>query len=93
MPFFQAPPTLGNQFTDDRVLKSYLSRALAPDVLQEIEPSLAVMGELAGGELYRLQLADRQSEPRLVAWDAWGHRVDAIEVTPLWKEAARIAAQ
>jgi alkylation response protein AidB-like acyl-CoA dehydrogenase len=93
MAFFQAPPVLGNQFIDDRVLKSYLHRALAPDVLQEIEPSLAVMGELAGGELYRLQLADRENEPRLTAWDAWGHRIDAIEVSPLWREAARIAAE
>jgi acyl-CoA dehydrogenase len=93
MPFFQAPPVLGNQFMDDRVLKSYLNRALAPDVLQEIEPSLAVMGEISGDTLYKLQLADRENEPRLVSWDAWGQRIDAIELSPLWKEAARIAAE
>ena len=26
-------------------------------------------------------------------WDAWGNRVDRIEVTPLWEEAARVAAE
>src|SRR4029079_16626098 len=26
-------------------------------------------------------------------WDAWGHRVDQIEVTPLWKEAQVLAAR
>jgi alkylation response protein AidB-like acyl-CoA dehydrogenase len=50
------------------------------------------MGELAGTELYRLQLADRANEPVLTHWDAWGNRVDRIEVSPLWQRAERIAA-
>ena len=32
--FFQAPPALGNQYVTDRVLRSYLKRAMPPDVLQ-----------------------------------------------------------
>ncbi len=51
------------------------------------------MGRLAGGDLYRLQLADRLNEPRLTQWDAWGNRVDQIEVTPLWRVAASLAAE
>ena len=62
-------------------------------MLAEIEPGLTHMGELAGGELYRLQLADRENEPTLTQWDAWGNRVDRIEVTPLWKRAERLAAE
>jgi alkylation response protein AidB-like acyl-CoA dehydrogenase len=93
MHFFQDPPTLGNQYDDDRVLRSYLARTLSPDVLKDIEPELRSMGELAGGELYRLQLEDRLNEPTLMQWDAWGRRVDHIEVTPLWKRAARLAAE
>jgi acyl-CoA dehydrogenase len=93
VPFFQDPPALGNQLDDDRVLRSYLTRALPPDVLRAVTPSLREMGELSGGPLYRLQLEDIPNEPRLVGWDAWGHRADRIEVTPLWKEAARLAAQ
>ena len=92
MPFFQDPPTLGNQLADDRVFRSYLARALPPEVRQAIEPSLSEMGELAGGALYRMQLEDRENEPVLTQWDAWGNRVDRIEVSPLWREAARIAA-
>ena len=38
------------------------------------------LGALAGGPLFELQAADRLSEPRLVQWDAWGRRVDRIEV-------------
>src|SRR5690242_11824931 len=62
-------------------------------MLREIEPSLFEMGRLAGGELYQLQLADRLNEPRLTQWDAWGNRVDRIELTPLWRLAERIAVE
>lgn len=93
MPFIQPPPELGNQYTGDRALRSCLARMLHADVLAEIEPGLAALGELAGGELYRLQLADRRNEPVLTQWDAWGNRVDRIEASPLWREAERIAAE
>ena len=93
VPFEQAPPTLGNQYEDDRVLRSVLARVCPPEMLREIEPSLLEMGRLAGGELYQLQLADRLNEPRLTQWDAWGNRVDRIELTPLWRVAERIAAE
>jgi alkylation response protein AidB-like acyl-CoA dehydrogenase len=66
---------------------------LGGDVLAEIEPSLLEMGDLAGGELYEMQLADRLNEPKLIQWDAWGNRVDKIEVTPLWQCAERLAAE
>ncbi|HEX3186215.1 MAG TPA: acyl-CoA dehydrogenase family protein [Pyrinomonadaceae bacterium] len=93
MVFEQAPPKLGNQYEDDRVLRSYLARVLPAEMLREIEPSLAEIGRLAGGELYDLQLADRLNEPRLVQWDAWGNRIDRIELTPLWRVAERIAVE
>jgi acyl-CoA dehydrogenase len=93
MPFRQEPPRLGNQYEQDHALRSYLRRALPPDVLGEVEPSLAEMGELAGGRLYRMQLEDRLNEPRLTQWDAWGERVDRIEVSPLWRVAERLAAE
>ncbi|MEJ7735768.1 MAG: acyl-CoA dehydrogenase family protein [Polyangiaceae bacterium] len=93
MAFYQDPPELGNQYTDDRVLRSYLARTFDPAGLRVVEPTLAHMGELAGGKLYRMQLEDRLNEPKLVQWDAWGKRVDRIEITPLWHEAKRIAAE
>ena len=93
MPFQQTPPQLGNQFEDDLVLRSYLARVLPNDMLREIEGSLVEMGRLAGGELYQMQLTDRLNEPRLTQWDAWGNRIDKIEVTPLWRVAERIAVE
>ena len=91
--FVQSPPELANQYAADRVLRSYLARALPQEVLREIEGQLVEMGDLAAGMLYRLQLADRTSEPRVVHWSAWGERIDRIELTPLWREAEAIAAR
>lgn len=88
-----SPPELGNQYEDDRVLRSYLKRSLPNETLRELEPGLREMGELAGGELYRMQLADRANEPRHIPFDAWGNRIDHVELTPLWREARRIAAK
>ncbi len=93
MSFQQSPPSLGNQYEDDKVLRSYLARVLPEAMLSEIEPSLREMGRMAGGYLYRMQLADRLNEPRLTQWDAWGNRIDHVEVTPLWREAERIAVE
>lgn len=93
VPFNQPPPRLGNQYEQDRVLRSYLKRKLPAEMLAEIEPALSELGELAGGQLYELQLADRLNEPALTQWDAWGERVDRIEVSPLWRVAERLAAE
>ncbi|MFP3939813.1 MAG: acyl-CoA dehydrogenase family protein [Thermoanaerobaculia bacterium] len=91
--FVQEPPRLGNQYDEDRALRSYLKRALPPDVLSEVEPGLREMGELAAGELRELQEADRGEEPRLERWNAWGERVDRVELTPLWRRARDVAAR
>lgn len=92
MPFTQTPPTLGHQYDGDAALRSLLARLLPVDVLAEVEPSLREMGRLSA-ELYPEQLADLPNEPRLTQWDAWGNRVDRIELTPLWRQAERIAAK
>jgi len=93
MAFFQTPPTLENQFTDDVVLREYLARVLSPDVLRAIEPELLALGGLAAGELFELSAHNPQDEPRLVSWSAWGKRSDRIELSRLWQRAQPIAAQ
>ena len=93
MPFFQPPPSIPDPFESDRVLRSYLARVLPTDAARAILPTLAAMGALAGGELFRLQAEDRLNEPRLTQWDAWGNRVDRIDVTPLWQRAKVVACE
>ncbi len=86
------PPELRNQYDDDNALRSYLKRVLPAEVLGKIEPELRELGELAAGNLYQMQLADRLNEPKHIAFDAWGSRIDEIVLTPVWHEAKRIAA-
>jgi alkylation response protein AidB-like acyl-CoA dehydrogenase len=93
MTFTQEPPRLGHLYRDDPVLRALLRHALPAPALAACEPSLDGLGELGAGELYRLQLEDRLNEPRLVSWDAWGHRIDRVSVTPLWQAAERIAVE
>ena len=92
MAFFQDPPRLANAYLADPLLRELLARAL-PDALAEIEPELEHLGELAAGRLFAQQAAERDLEPRIQPWDAWGRRVDRIEVTPLWREAAALASR
>ena len=93
VPFNQPAPRLEeNQFEADRPLRSMLARVLPREVLGAIEPELRDLGDLARS-LYEEQLADRLNEPTLTHWDAWGNRIDRIEVSPLWVKAEGIAAE
>jgi acyl-CoA dehydrogenase len=92
MPFFQDPPHLANSYLADPLLRELLARAL-PGALAEVEPELEHLGELSAGRLLSQQASERHLEPRLEHWNAWGRRVDRIELTPLWREAATLAAR
>ena len=80
-------------YRDDSFLRGYLQRKLPPEVLRASNRISRSSGRICGGELYGLQLSDRLHEPELTQWDAWGNRIDRIDVTPLWKRAAEIAAR
>jgi alkylation response protein AidB-like acyl-CoA dehydrogenase len=93
MPFFQDPPRLGNSYDADPLLRETLARTLPGAALPEVEAELRELGELAGGRLYQMQLEERLLEPRLASWDPWGRRVDRVDLTPLWREAAALSAR
>jgi acyl-CoA dehydrogenase len=93
MAFFQDPPRLANAYASDALLREHLALTFPEPELRELEGELVALGELAAGRLLALQAADREVEPRLVQWDAWGRRVDRIELTPLWREASVLAAR
>ena len=86
MAFFQEPPRLGNQFDDDPLLPSWIAR-FVPEVAGE----LRALGDVAV-QFYGKQLADLDNEPTLTQWDAWGNRIDRIDVTSVWREAQALAA-
>ena len=92
MPFVQAPPVLGNQYLEDRVLRSYLRRILPSATLAAIEGDLTDLGEYAASAW----VSARQraaAEPTLTQWNAWGERIDRVELTPAWLAAQLVAAR
>ncbi|HET6417034.1 MAG TPA: acyl-CoA dehydrogenase family protein [Polyangiales bacterium] len=93
MDFRQASPTLGNQYDSDSLLREYLERTLPAELLERFEPAYRQLGELNGGELFRLSLADLDNEPVHTVWNPWGNRIDHVEVTDVWKRAQVISAE
>jgi len=92
--FYQeGPASLANQFDSDAVLKSYLQRVLPADVLAEIEPNLSRFGSRVAGDVLQMAEAAEAEEPRLIAYDPWGRRIDRIEVSHGWRELDRVAAE
>ena len=84
---------LDNQYEDDRVLRQYLNRVLPQSVKTDVDPALHDLGALAGGDLYDLQLNDRENEPSLTRFGPQGDRIDEVELTDLWRRGLSEAAQ
>ncbi|HEX4479726.1 MAG TPA: acyl-CoA dehydrogenase family protein [Rudaea sp.] len=92
MAFLQTAPVLSNQYLDDRVLRSYLRRVLPLAVLAAIENDLTELGEFAATAWLMARMRER-CEPKLTQWNAWGERVDRLELTPAWIAAQPLAAK
>jgi acyl-CoA dehydrogenase len=92
-PFVQPAPRPWNACRDDWLLRSFIERKLPPEVARELAPEFVELSALAADPLWDFQLADRKNEPTLTHWDAWGNRIDRVELTPLWREAQGIAVR
>jgi alkylation response protein AidB-like acyl-CoA dehydrogenase len=92
-PFLQDPPRPSNRFRTDRTLRQGLERLLEPDVFAEVSPELDELGERARTELRELGERAEANPPRHVAYDAWGRRVDRLEVDPSWTRLVEIAQE
>jgi alkylation response protein AidB-like acyl-CoA dehydrogenase len=89
-PFFQAPPQLANTYDADAVLRETLARLVPDDA--GLRETWRALGEAAAGPLQALAREAEAHPPRHVPFDAWGRRVDAIEVSPAWTALQDAAA-
>jgi acyl-CoA dehydrogenase len=92
MDFIQAAPVLGNQYRDDRVLRTFLERTLPRSVHAATDGDLDELGAHAASAWAEAR-ARMPCEPTLTQWDAWGNRIDRIEPTPVWQRGAAISAR
>ena len=91
--FTQAAPVARNRFRQDATLRFSLERLLPPEIFAQAAPALDRMGERAREELPALADAAERTPPRHVPYDAWGNRVDRIEVDPAFDRLVQIGQE
>lgn len=91
--FLQDGPVLGNQFEDDRLLQGWLQARLPAGMLAGLKPGLSRLGARAAGEMLTMAADAEAHPPRHIPYDAWGRRIDLIEVASGWQALHRVAAE
>jgi len=90
--FHQDPPKLENTYTRDAPLRALLGLLLPKEVWRTVDVELTQLGARAASDILALGDAAEASPPRHIPFDAWGNRVDRLEVSEAWQELERIAA-
>jgi alkylation response protein AidB-like acyl-CoA dehydrogenase len=89
--FVQPLPDLPDVYADDPVLTSWLRRLLGEDGLQAADGPLKALAAEVMGPLRAAQRDAESHPPVLHRYDAWGARIDHVEVSAGW-ERLRVAA-
>lgn len=92
MAFLQDSPQLPHPYRNDRSLLALLDRALPADRRVALDADLDALGDYAQMAWHRVSTTTRR-KPVLTQWDAWGQRVDRIELTPAWLEGAAMTTR
>jgi alkylation response protein AidB-like acyl-CoA dehydrogenase len=91
--FIQEAPTRSNRALTDPVLRSALRRLVPSELLTQPVPALGGstaedwltgVGEIAATRWPELAARAEADPPTLTRFDAWGRRVDRIDVAPEW---------
>lgn len=90
--FVQEGPVLTNTFAVDRSFQSFLKWKINSPSSNDIFHDLHGMGALAAGEWMRLAKQAEAELPRVRQFDAWGKRIDQLELSPAWSCLQNIAA-
>lgn len=79
--FQQEEPRLGNQFTEDTALQSYLLRVVPQSILSKATAELARVGQRvsAGGDVLANGRQSESSPPKLVNYNAYGRYVNLYD--------------
>ena len=96
MAFLQDPPQLPHPYRgayrSERALPALLDRALPADRRAALDADLDALGDYAKSAWQRATHSSRH-KPVLTQWDAWGRRVDRIELTTAWQEGPHITTR
>lgn len=92
MTFVQAAPELGNQYSDDHVLRGALARLLPSGLASSIASDLTELGEHAA-QAWQSARQSSARTPQLTQWSTWGARIDRVELTPAWQQGPHMTAR
>lgn len=92
MEFLQEAPQLPHPYRSDRSLLTLLDRVLPAPRRAALDADLDALGDYALMAWQRAGTCARR-KPVLTQWDAWGQRVDRIELTTAWQEGAALTTR
>ena len=92
MEFLQEAPQLAHPYRSDGTLLTLLERVLPFQRRAALDADLDALGDYAQMAWRRIGTSTRR-KPVLTQWDAWGQRVDRIELTTAWQEGAAITTR
>src|SRR5690606_28257371 len=91
--FIQQGPILGNPFADDPLLQAFLRWRLPADLQETLAPGLLGFGARVLDEVQELGPQAESHPPRHTPFDAWGNRIEQIEVSGAWNRLQDISAR
>lgn len=92
MGFLQDAPQLAHPYRSDRLLIALLDRVVPEQRRAALDADLDALGNYALMAFERSRRSTRR-KPVLTQWDAWGRRVDRIELTPAWLEGPELTTR
>lgn len=92
MSFLQTAPQLPHPWHSERLLHALLDRVLPGARRGALDDDLDALGDYALTAWQRTTTTTRR-KPVLTQWDAWGRRVDRIELTAAWQEGPHLTTR
>ena len=92
MAFLQDAPQLAHPYRTDRSLRSLIERVVPAARKIALDADLDALGDYAQMAWQRVGSSTRR-KPVLTQWDAWGRRVDRIELTAAWLEGPQLTTR
>jgi acyl-CoA dehydrogenase len=92
-PFVQDAPVVSNRWLADPALRRALRRTLPADLFVTAAAEAEALGERSAGELAHLGRRAEANPPVHVAYDAWGNRIDELQVDPAWSALVAAGAE
>lgn len=91
--FIQTPPKVQHTYSSDYLLQEILKTHFDRSQLSLIDNDLKSFEKRIDGEIENYAQDCHQHPPRLIPFDAWGNRIDEIEVADGWKQLDIVSSE